>query len=367
MKNINKKFLENLGDSWRLATPGLCIQAHYEGRKILDVAVGETFEYYDLASLTKIVFTVSALMFRHDEKAFKLHDPISKFIEWYPEASSGRIRDLLSHSAGLTWLYPFYKTVVKKTTPRTTPEEAWQIFSSLLKRKVLSDFKKQSQLRQSHFPFKSVYSDLDFFLLGIALEEMTHQPLFDVWQGVRERMALRNTDFHRGNVPKLNRSFYAPTENDVTWRGKLLQGEVHDQNTWSLRGVAPHAGLFGTMDDLSLWGLRLRRSLRGAKSVKFASPETVKRFTKRALPRARGDWALGFMLPSKDGPSCGKHFSLNSVGHMGFTGTSLWYDPKQDLLVTILSNRIHPSVDNIAIRTLRPQIHTWIAGELSNS
>src|SRR5690606_36055735 len=113
------------------------------------------------------------------------------------------------------------------------------------------------------------------------------------------------------------------------------------------------------IDDLSRWGLLLRASIRGERKG-FVSEKTARLFTKRAIPGSRGDWALGFMMPSKGTASCGPLFSADSVGHTGFTGTSLWYDPRKDLLVTILSNRVHLTVENTEIRNLRPLIHTWI-------
>jgi CubicO group peptidase (beta-lactamase class C family) len=184
-----------------------------------------------------------------------------------------------------------------------------------------------------------------------------------VWSEIRDRLGFDDVDFHRGNRPLFPRKLYAPTEKDE-WRKKTLQGEAHDENTWSLGGVAPHAGLFGPIEELSRWGLLLRRAMRGEKSNAFPSPQTVAKFTKRAIPKARGDWALGFMMPTKGSASCGPLFSPKSVGHTGFTGTSLWYDPTQDLLVTILSNRVHPTRENREFLQLRPKIHTWIAEEL---
>jgi len=243
-----------------------------------------------------------------------------------------------------------------------TPESSWAVFQKILHRQVLRDLSQQTTT-EIQSP-KTVYSDLDLFLIGIAMESIAGRSLYELWEMVNNRMELARTDFNRGNQPRYRRTLYAPTEDDTTFRHKLIQGEVHDQNTWALGGVAPHAGLFGTMDDLSSYGLLLRGAMQGKKSKRFASTDAVRLFTKRAIPRRQGDWALDFMMPSKSGASCGDLFSQSSVGHLGFTGTSLWYDPEKDLLVTILSNRIHPSVENIEIRKLRPKIHTWIAEEL---
>lgn len=363
MSALERKFLVKMGDEYKKATPGLKIQAFHKGKKVLDVALGKTYEIYDWASLTKIVFTTSALMSRFDEGSWRLNDPIHKWVPWFPEESTWQVRDLLTHSAGLTWWYPFYKQVTKKTDQRTSPEAAWEIFEGILRRRILSDFKKKGPRSLKRHALKSVYSDLDFFVLGLTLEAIAGAPLYEIWSELREKMNLSQTDFHRGNrCPSVHRNV-APTE-DCAWRGKVLKGEVHDQNTWALRGVAPHAGLFGPIDDLSRWGLLLRASLKGSPRKGFVSEQTARLFTKRALPRTRGDWALGFMMPSKGTASCGPRFSADSVGHTGFTGTSLWYDPRKDLLVTILSNRVHPTVENIEIRNLRPLIHNWIAEEI---
>ncbi len=360
MRGLEKRVLAKMGDEWREATPGLRLQAHSRGRLVADFGVGDTYGYYDWASLTKIVFLVTTLMFHHDRKKFRVTDPVSKWVAWFPAGQPARLRDLLSHSAGMTWWYPFYKEVSRKTSRGTTPEEAWRVFESVLKRKVLKDLRERGRQRG---PFKSVYSDLDFFLLGLSLEAISEAPLYVNWLATREMLGLTRTNFHRDNRAPRARSAFAPTEKSP-WHGRVLQGEVHDENTHSLRGVAPHAGLFGPIDDLSAWGLGLRKAMRGEKSRRFPLPETVKLFTKRALPATRGDWALGFMVPTKGGSSSGPLFSMKSVGHTGFTGTSIWYDPARDLLVTILSNRVHPTRENRSFLALRPKLHTWIAEEL---
>jgi CubicO group peptidase (beta-lactamase class C family) len=356
---FERLFLEKLGDSWEGATPGFVAQAYSKGRKVLDLEVGKTYERYDLASLTKILFTTTALMALYDEKRFRLNDPVSRWVSWFPEDHPARLRDLLTHSAGLTWWYPFFKTLAPKTDRVKSPEEAWEIFQAILKRKVLSDIEKNPLVWPVE---KSVYSDLDYFLLGIALESITGSTLYTAWANIRDRLELSGLDFNRNNKPKYARSTYAPTEKDK-WRGKTLQGEVHDENTWALKGVAPHAGLFGPIEDLTGYGLLLRAAMRGSGSSIFPSEKTVAKFTKRAIPRSRGDWGLGFVMPSKAASTAGPLFSMKSVGHTGFTGTSLWYDPGKDLLITILSNRVHPTRDNSAFQKLRPMIHSWIAEE----
>jgi CubicO group peptidase (beta-lactamase class C family) len=123
--------------------------------------------------------------------------------------------------------------------------------------------------------------------------------------------------------------------------------------------VAPHAGLFATPEAVSDWGLKLRQAVL-KDSQRFGDPKMARRFVTRQIPPSRGDWGLGFMKPTKGRASCGRYFSQKSFGHTGFTGTSLWMDPIRDVLVVILSNRVHPTRDNKSFLSLRPKIHDWI-------
>jgi CubicO group peptidase (beta-lactamase class C family) len=127
--------------------------------------------------------------------------------------------------------------------------------------------------------------------------------------------------------------------------------------------VSTHAGLFGSIDDLACYGLQLRAQLRGLAGARV-SQATAQLFAQRAIAREVGDWALGFMMPSPQGASCGRYFSPESIGHTGFTGTSIWYDPTRDLLVTILSNRVFSGRENKGFLTLRPQMHDWVVESL---
>jgi CubicO group peptidase (beta-lactamase class C family) len=153
-------------------------------------------------------------------------------------------------------------------------------------------------------------------------------------------------------------SLYAPTE-ECPVRRKLVQGEVHDLNAWALGGVSTHAGLFGSIDDVGWFSLHLRSHLLGIARYSIRQ-KTAQLFAKRALPEGHGDWAMGYMMPTPGAASCGTYFSLDSIGHTGFTGTSVWYDPKMDLSVCILSNRVLYGADNKAFGKLRPEIHNWI-------
>jgi CubicO group peptidase (beta-lactamase class C family) len=354
MSRVEKLFLEKLGDAWKEATPGLVIQVYEAGRKKIDLELGETYKYYDWASLTKIVHTSTKIMNLVDEKKLNVNDQANQHLPWFQSSApkeNQKIKNLLSHSAGLTWWLPLYKSI-DTSLPRV---ERW----NQLEKIIAEEMKKASR---EAFNGKSVYSDLDFFSLGAIMKRVTNQDFNEMWEPIRERLKLEETFYHLDNKPKFARKNYAPLE-DLHWTMQTVQGEVHDQNTRALGGAAPHAGLFGPMKDLSRWGLLLRAGIRGSdKSI--AKAKTVQRFTRRAIPREVGDWGLGFMMPSKGSASCGKYFSVSSVGHTGFTGTSLWYDPKRDLLVTILANRYRPIAENKTFPLLRPQLHNWIVESL---
>jgi CubicO group peptidase (beta-lactamase class C family) len=156
----------------------------------------------------------------------------------------------------------------------------------------------------------------------------------------------------RFNPPRAWRVRTAPTEVDE-WRGRLLVGEVHDENTWALRGAAGHAGLFGTAAAVGAFARAVLRTIAGEPIV--ASPETVRTFiTRTNVPGSSRALGWDTMLPTS---SCGTQLSHTSIGHTGFTGTSLWIDWERDLYVVFLTNRVHPTRTNEAIRTVRPQLH----------
>lgn len=329
------------------AAPGLQLQVHQNGRKFCDISVGDTFPYYDLASLTKIIFTVPALMTAFEKGLWNLD---SKVVDFWPDFPHRDIRlvQLLTHSSGALWWHPFFQEL--------------DLTKSINDRRI-----HQKNIIKS-LPFetndKSVYSDVGFMILGVCLEAMEQKPLNEVWSSLKSQLypGLSTLDFHLDNRSQQPARFYAPTER-CKWRGRLIQGEVHDENCFALGGLSTHAGLFSSIDDVSWYGLFLRSQLLGISKTSFKL-KTARVFTTRARPLGRGDWALGFMMPTPGASSCGDYFSPYSVGHLGFTGTSLWYDPHSDLLVVILSNRVLLGRDIKEFAKLRPQIHNWVVEEL---
>jgi beta-N-acetylhexosaminidase len=296
-----------------------------------DAPAVSTGTLYDLASLTKVIVTTTMAMVLVDEGKLDITRPVSAFLPEFHGGAKDRVTvwHLLTHSSGLDWWAPLYKEL-------KGPE-------AYLKRIESMDLVYEPGTR-------SLYSDLGVFLLGQVLERVAGEPL-DAFAAHRifEPLGMSETLYRPG--PEL-RTRIAPTERDP-WRGRLLQGEVHDENAYALGGVAPHAGLFATATDVARFSQMM---LNGGvyDHHRIVSREVIERFTRRAeVPGSSR--ALGWDTPSGES-SAGHLFSPRSFGHTGFTGTSLWIDPERRLFVVLLTNRVHPTRENDAIREVRPAV-----------
>lgn len=296
---------------------------------------------YDLASLTKVVATTTMAMILVDEGRLDLDQPVQELLPGFkgPGKEAVTVRHLLTHSSGLQGIAPLYKEVQGRAAYRE---------------RILA-------LDLTYPPgSRSVYSDPGILLLGEILEQAAGQPLESF---VRERvfapLGMRDTRFR---PPPGLRSRIAPTEIDP-WRGRLVHGEVHDENAFALGGVAPHAGLFGTAGDLARFARMLLNggTLQGRRIV---SSETVELFTRKAgIPGS--DRALGWDTKAAEGSSAGSLLSARSFGHTGFTGTSIWIDPERRLFIILLTNRVHPTRENNLIREVRPVVADAVVRALS--
>ncbi len=337
-KNLIKQLEERIKDT----TPGVMVRAYQAGRIICDVAVGNTFPYYDLASLTKVIFSTQAMMAAHEAGKWNFETKVHELLPWFKHKDT-RVTELLTHSSGLAWWKPFYEQIPADESEEVKREKL---------RSILQDLPIEKQ-------DVAVYSDVGFLVLGFILEKIYEKSLIDIWIDTKNKFYQGTTlDFHPHNKTELRASLFAPTE-ECPLRRKLVQGEVHDLNCWTLGGVSTHAGLFGSIDDVGWFSLHLRSQLLGIARYSIRQ-KTAQIFSKRALPEGKGDWAMGYMMPTAGSASCGNYFSLESIGHTGFTGTSVWYDPKMDMSVAILSNRVLYGVENKSFAALRPEIHNWI-------
>jgi beta-glucosidase-like glycosyl hydrolase/CubicO group peptidase (beta-lactamase class C family) len=290
---------------------------------------------FDLASVTKVTATTTAAMICIDKKYFSLDDKVCKYLP--PFSAKGKenitIRNLLLHNSGLISFKPFYKLC----------KNAKEVFKEICNSEL--DYQTGT---------KTVYSDLGMITLGKVIEKVTKKSLDKFCKDeIFNPLAMKDTYF---KPPTELKNRIAPTEVDNYWRHRLLWGEVHDENSYMLGGVAGHAGLFSTANDLAvLLQMILQKGF--YKGKQYIQKETVELFTKKQSDQSSR--ALGWDTKSESS-SCGKLFSEFYYGHTGFTGTSVWTDPLKNLIVIFLTNRVHPTRDNNKLGKFRPVIHSAI-------
>jgi CubicO group peptidase (beta-lactamase class C family) len=206
---------------------------------------------------------------------------------------------------------------------------------------------------------RAEYSDIGFIILGVALERLADEPLDTYCQ--REIFGPLGMSHTTYNPAQSQRSNIPPTVDDWTFRNRIVQGEVHDENASALGGVAGHAGVFSNAEDLAIFAQAI---LSGGAPI--LRPETIQLFTQRESTPPGTSRALGWDTPSAPSQS-GKYFSPHSYGHLGYTGTSLWIDPERQLSVTLLTNRTWPDRASQAIKEVRPRFHDAVVEALEKN
>ncbi|MGA8271500.1 MAG: serine hydrolase domain-containing protein [Candidatus Sulfotelmatobacter sp.] len=299
---------------------------------------------FDLASLTKVLATTSMAMALYERGLLDLDARVAAVVpEFLQGEPDNRRRDvslrmLLAHSSGL----PAYEKLFLKA--RTRDELLRAVFTMPLTADPGS---------------RTEYSDIGFMLLGTALERLADESLDGFCQ--REIFApigMINTTF---NPPKEIRAKIPPTADDRSFRHRVIQGEVQDENSSVLGGVAAQAGVFSTALDLA----RFAHSMLGV-GRSILRPETIGVFTKRESAPAGTSRALGWDTPSAPSQS-GRYFNPTAFGHLGYTGTSLWIDPDRRLSITLLTNRTWPDCSNRAIKQVRPKFHDAVIEAIEKS
>jgi len=301
----------------------------------------QTNTIFDLASVTKVIATTTATMICIDRHLFSIDDKVTKYIPQFGAAGKENItiKNLLLHNSGLP---PFKRFYLKY---KTKEEVIKDIYNTPL------DYKPGT---------KMVYSDLGIITLGKVIEKVTKQPLDQFCKKeIFLPLGMTETMF---NPPKDLRARCAPTENDTYWRHRQLVGEVHDEASSLLGGVAGHAGLFSTADDLAkLLQMLLQKGF--YQGNQLINPKTVELFIKRNSSESTR--ALGWDTKyGEQYSSAGKYFSEQSYGHTGYTGTSVWTDPTRNLFVILLTNRVYPTRENTKLIHLRPLIHDAVIKSL---
>lgn len=290
---------------------------------------------FDLASLTKVIVTTSMAMLLYERGALQLEQPIVKFVPEFAGSDERRsqitVRQLLTHTSGLPAHKKYYEHA----------KDAQHLLAEVYKTELEADPGRAT-----------VYSDVGFILLGVALERIANVPLESFYETQIAAPLGIASSFgpltHVTNVP--------PTLECVDFRMRRVVGQVNDENAWVMGGVAPHAGLFGTARDVSVFA---RCMLRGGAPVFQGT--TVEIFTVQQPGTTR---ALGWDKPTTPSQS-GKYLSGRAYGHLGYTGTSLWIDPPRDLSITLLTNRTYPDNKSQAIKRYRPLIHDAVIEALN--
>jgi serine-type D-Ala-D-Ala carboxypeptidase len=330
-KTVGAPFLPSFGRSGELTTPSTL---------------------FDLASLTKVVATTSMAMLLYERGLLDLQAPVAAIIPEFltdlakdSRRKNVTLRMLLSHSSGL----PAYEKLFLHAKSRD------ELLHAAFTTPLTDDPGSHAE-----------YSDIGFIILAVALERLAggdEEFTLDRFcqREIFAPLAMTNTTF---NPPAKLRHIIAPTQDDKTFRHRIIQGEVQDENAFVLGGVAGHAGLFSTARDLAKFAHALLQGFCGAAALgreshltpRIFRPETIALFTRRESSPIGTTRALGWDTPSSPSQS-GKYFSENSFGHLGYTGTSLWIDTTRQLSVTLLTNRTWPDCSNQTIKQVRPEFH----------
>ncbi len=291
---------------------------------------------YDLASVSKVVATTTMAMLVYERGELDLDTPVCAVLPEFaaaevaandPRRREITLRMLLLHSSGL----PGYERLFERA--RTCED----LVRAALALPLTADPGTRIE-----------YSDVGFIVLGLALERLAGEPLDSFCQReIFGPLGMAHTCFR---PPASCRVAIPPTEDDRAFRGRVIQGEVHDENAWVMGGIAGHAGVFSTANDVARFAAAI---LSGGHPI--LRPDTVELFT-HAVEIGGTRHALGWDVPTPPSQA-GRLFSPRSFGHLGFTGTSLWIDPERQLSVTLLTNRTWPDRKSDAIRTVRPAFH----------
>jgi len=335
------------------AFPGASVAVTHNGKLVCLRAVGRfaydqespevtTASIFDLASLTKVVATTTMAMILYERGLLDLEMSVASVLRDFagddPRRPEITFRMLLAHSSGL----PAYEKLFLRARTRD------ELLAAALATPLAADPGS-----------KTAYSDIGFIILGVALERLAGETLDRFCQQeVFGPLGMAHTGF---DPPLHWWSLIPPTANDEAFRGRAIQAEVQDENASVLDGVAGHAGLFATAEDLAVFAHVM---LQGGRPI--VRPETLALFTRREAASAGASRALGWDKPSSSSQS-GKYFSAASFGHLGYTGTSLWIDPERQLSVTLLTNRTWPDCSNEAIKQVRPQFHDAVIEALEAS
>jgi CubicO group peptidase (beta-lactamase class C family) len=334
------------------AFPATSVAITHQGRLVALRALGHfTFDstspepegatLFDIASVTKVVATTTMAMILYERGLLDLDVPVNSIVGEFagedPRRDEVTLRMLLAHSSGL----PAYLKLFLRSHTRD------ELLDAAFATPLANDPGSHAE-----------YSDIGFIILGVALERIADESLNVFCQ--RELLGPLGMTQTTFNPAASLRPGIPPTADDQTFRRRIIQGEVQDENANVLGGVAGHAGLFSSAHDMAIFANAL---LQGG--IPILRPETISLFTARESAPEGTSRALGWDTPSAPSQS-GRLLSAHAFGHLGYTGTSLWIDPERQLSVTLLTNRTWPDCANQAIRHARPKFHDAVVESLKN-
>jgi len=294
---------------------------------------------FDVASLTKVMATATSIMILVEDGRVSLSDPASNYLPRFAKHNKGSITllQLLTHYSGLR--------------PDLDLNDPWQGYETAMERV----YREQLLVLPGE---KFIYSDINYLILAEIVRQVTEEPLH-VFSSRRifKPLGMSETGFMPSSELQVR---IAPTE---FREGRMLRGEVHDPTASRMGGVAGHAGLFSTPDDTALYAQMIlnRGRYRG---VRILSPLSVLKMSTPQSPDGEQDWrGIGFDIRTPLSANRGDLFPIGSFGHTGFTGTSLWIDPYNEVVVLIFTSRLHPDGQG-NVTSLRKRVASVVAASL---
>jgi CubicO group peptidase (beta-lactamase class C family) len=360
---------------------GALVHLSAAGQRLLGEAPQAMTEdtVFDLASVTKVVCTTTLLARLAGEGRLSLDELVLKQLPAAARGGKARLtlRDLLTHRSGLPAWRPYFVLAQNDVGARLLYGARPQASAAARARALVSEAVLSEPLEREP-RLAAVYSDVGFLLLGLWLEKVGQAPLDEQVEALLGRLQLRTLRFrplgarHLPDAPLAATGLRRPREPALGQETLFVPGdeaparlgEVDDDNAYAMGGVAGHAGLFGSARDVGRWGALVLEDLEGAGRL---APAEVWRALATRDTTPGTTRALGFDTPSAEGSSAGARLGRGpsgAIGHLGFTGTSVWLDRDRKLSVALLTNRVHPRRGNDTIRAFRLRLHDAVIGAL---
>lgn len=341
------------------AAPGMVVLAVKDGQVIFSKAYGthtyssieptKVTDIFDLASISKIVATTPVIMHLYDEKVIELDSAVSYYLPVLKntDKASISVRSVLLHEAGFTPFIPFYRGLGAGDLQRKADEHhlVKVADSAYLLNNYYEDVMWPAMLRSELGKQGSyLYSDISMYMMKELAENLTNTTMDSyVDKLLYKPLGMQTAGFNPRK--RFVKQRIVPTQHDTSFRKVLLQGHVHDEGAAMAGGVAGHAGLFATANDLAIYAqMLLNRGTYGG--VRYFQPETVDLFTSKQSHTSRRGLGFDRAEPTSVSGYPSKRAGAAVFGHTGYTGTALWIDPESQLIYIFLSNRVHPQVTN---------------------